>query len=79
VSTGFDADTKAMRRDLGLSPWPRGFLIECTCLKCQRGGTCRVMRRWRAEWAAEDRRAEQVVCLTDEDRAWLTAHGWDGR
>lgn len=75
---------------VSMGPWVDGDLVdapfeypsiglECLCFKCQRGGECRSMARSRAQWAAEDRRAEQLACLSDEDREWLTAHGWDGR
>ena len=44
---------------------------------------CRTARGWRAEARAKQQawreRKTRLDALTDEDRAWLTTHGWDGR
>jgi len=56
-----------------------GGLIGCTC-----GATdCRHNRKLKAEvrseqWAYLDHKAK-LDALTDDDREWLTSHGWDGR
>lgn len=47
------------------------YLIDCSCWRCSRGSRCKWMRD------LIDRH-DTLAALTDEDRAWLRAHGWDG-
>lgn len=57
-------------------PWLDVDLIECGCGKCQRGGRCRDMRRLGEEARAAKERRARIEALTEEDRQWLTEHGW---
>lgn len=54
------------------------FLLDCLCWRCSRGGRCASMAKLHREHAARIDRAEKIAALLPQDRAWLTAHGWDG-
>lgn len=60
--------------DLHLDP----RLIDCSCWRCRRGGRCDWMQDLYTQCAERDDRLAKLVCLTDDDIAWLTAHGWNG-
>jgi hypothetical protein len=60
--------------DLWLDP----RLIECGCWRCRRGGRCSEMQDLYRRCAERDDRLAKLICLTDDDIAWLTALGWDG-
>jgi hypothetical protein len=59
--------------------WLNVDLIGCSCGR----DDCRHQRKWKAEARATEQaymeRKSRLDCLTDEDREWLSAHGWDGR
>lgn len=48
--------------------------VDCGCPNCQRGERCSQMAWWINDY---DQR-QVIACLTDEDREWLRAHGWQG-
>lgn len=64
---------------VGIDNWFDPNLLECLCFRCQRGGRCASMRELHQSATDRDDRRAKLACLTDDDRAWLAAHGWTGQ